>query len=79
MTIAFVGDMNFEGLAPRRLDADPSTAVGPFADVLRGADLAVGNLETAIGTGGTRADKQFTFRAPPARHRRAARRRASTW
>jgi poly-gamma-glutamate synthesis protein (capsule biosynthesis protein) len=65
ITIAFAGDMNFEGVLRSRLDADPSTAVGPFAEVLSGADLAVGNLETAIATGGTRADKQFTFRAPP--------------
>ena len=65
ITIAFAGDMNFEGTLRTRLDTDPSSAVGPFADVLRGADLAVGNLETAIATGGTRADKQFAFRAPP--------------
>ena len=56
--------MNFEGALRNRLDADPSTAVGPFAEVLSGADLAIGNLETAIATGGTRADKRFTFRAP---------------
>jgi poly-gamma-glutamate capsule biosynthesis protein CapA/YwtB (metallophosphatase superfamily) len=65
VTIAFAGDMYFEGVLRDRLDADPATAVGPFADVLRGADLAVGNLETAIAVGGTRADKQFAFRAPP--------------
>ena len=64
ITIAFAGDMNFEGALRNRLDADPSTAVGPFAEVLSGADLAIGNLETAIATGGTRADKRFTFRAP---------------
>lgn len=65
VTIAFAGDMNFEGPLRTRLDSSPATAVGPFADVLRSADLAVGNLETAIATGGTRADKQFAFRAPP--------------
>lgn len=66
ITIAFVGDMNFEGSNRARLDADPSTALGPFAEVIRNADLAVGNLETAIAVGGTRAAKQFVFRAPPA-------------
>lgn len=66
ITIAFVGDMNFEGTNRARLDGDPATAVGPFADVLRAADLAIGNLETSIAVGGTRADKQFAFRAPPA-------------
>ena len=65
VTVAFAGDMHFEGTNRARLDADPSTAMGPFADVLRGADLAVGNLETAIAVGGTRANKQFAFRAPP--------------
>jgi poly-gamma-glutamate capsule biosynthesis protein CapA/YwtB (metallophosphatase superfamily) len=65
ITIAFVGDMNFEGTNRARLDVDPATAVGPFADILRGADLAIGNLETAIAVGGTPANKEFTFRAPP--------------
>jgi poly-gamma-glutamate capsule biosynthesis protein CapA/YwtB (metallophosphatase superfamily) len=64
VTIAFAGDIYFEGVLRKRLDADPATAVGPFAEVLRGADLAVGNLESAIATGGTPVDKQFTFRAP---------------
>ena len=65
VTIAFAGDTNFEGVLRSRLDADPGTAVGPFAEVLRDADLAIGNLETALADGGTRADKRFTFRAPP--------------
>ncbi len=65
VTIAFAGDMNFEGVLRSRLDADPATAVGPFAEALGAADLAVGNLETALTSGGTRADKQFAFRAPP--------------
>lgn len=65
VTIAFAGDSYFEGVLRNRLDADPATVVGPFADLLRSADLAVINLETAIAVGGTRADKQFAFRAPP--------------
>jgi poly-gamma-glutamate capsule biosynthesis protein CapA/YwtB (metallophosphatase superfamily) len=65
VTLAFAGDLHFEGVVRTRLDTAPATAVGPFAEVLRAADLAVGNLETAIATGGTRADKQFAFRAPP--------------
>jgi poly-gamma-glutamate capsule biosynthesis protein CapA/YwtB (metallophosphatase superfamily) len=65
VTLAFAGDMHFEGGLRARLDADPATAVGPFADVLGDADLAFGNLETAIAEGGTPADKRFTFRAPP--------------
>lgn len=66
ITIAFAGDINFEGPNRVRLDNDPANAVGPFAEVIREADLAVGNLETAIATDGSRASKEFAFRAPPA-------------
>ncbi|WP_043629793.1 CapA family protein [Nonomuraea candida] len=63
-TIAFGGDVHFEGMLRGRL-ANPRTALGPIAGVLRKADLAMVNLETAITTGGTPAPgKQFTFRAP---------------
>lgn len=65
VVIAFAGDTNFEGAMATRLARDPQTAVGPFADVLTSADLAVGNLETAVGTGGTPENKDFTFEAPP--------------
>ena len=33
ITIAFAGDMNFEGVLRTRLDTDPTGAVGPFADI----------------------------------------------
>ncbi|MBN6055848.1 CapA family protein [Nonomuraea sp. RK-328] len=63
-TISFGGDVHFEGGLRSRLN-DPRTALGPIASVLRRADLAMVNLETAITTGGTPAPgKQFTFRAP---------------
>ena len=65
VTIAFAGDINFEGAMATRLAHDPQTAIGPFTDVLTAADLAVGNLETAVGTGGTPENKDFTFQAPP--------------
>ena len=65
ITIAFAGDINFEGAMASRLALDPATAIGPFTTILSGADLAVGNLETAITTGGTPEQKDFTFRAPP--------------
>jgi poly-gamma-glutamate capsule biosynthesis protein CapA/YwtB (metallophosphatase superfamily) len=64
VTIAFAGDMYFEGVLRQRLDADPATAVGPFSEIFQRADLAVANLETALGTGGTPAPKQFVFMAP---------------
>jgi Bacterial capsule synthesis protein PGA_cap len=65
VTLAFGGDVHFEGAIESRLAADPATALGPIAGVLRRADLAVVNLETAITERGTPAPKDFTFRAPP--------------
>jgi poly-gamma-glutamate capsule biosynthesis protein CapA/YwtB (metallophosphatase superfamily) len=65
VTIAFGGDVHFEGGIARRLARDPATTFGPIAGVLRRADLAVVNLETAITERGTPAPKEFTFRAPP--------------
>ena len=65
VTIAFGGDVHFEGAIGSRLAANPATTFGPVATVLRRADLAVVNLETAITERGTPAPKDFTFRAPP--------------
>ena len=65
VTLAFGGDVHFEGAIESRLAADPATTLGPIAGVLRRADLAVVNLETAITERGTPAPKDFTFRAPP--------------
>jgi hypothetical protein len=66
VTIAFGGDVHFEGAIGSRLAANPATTFGPVAGVLRRADLAVVNLETAVTERGTPAPKDFTFRAPPA-------------
>jgi hypothetical protein len=65
VTLAFGGDVHFEGAISSRLAANPSTTLGPIAGVLRRADLAMVNLETAITERGTPAPKDFTFRAPP--------------
>jgi poly-gamma-glutamate capsule biosynthesis protein CapA/YwtB (metallophosphatase superfamily) len=65
VTLAFGGDVHFEGAIESRLARDPATAIGPIAPVLRQADLAMVNLETAITSRGTAATKDFTFRAPP--------------
>jgi poly-gamma-glutamate capsule biosynthesis protein CapA/YwtB (metallophosphatase superfamily) len=64
VTIAFAGDINFEGAMSTRLARDPQSAIGPFTDVLSSADIAIGNLETALGTGGSPENKDFTFQAP---------------
>ena len=55
VTLAFGGDVHFEGAIESRLAANPATALGPIAGVLRRADLAVVNLETAITERGTPA------------------------
>jgi len=64
VTLAFGGDIHFEGAIGVRLARDPATTLGPVANLLRRADLAVVNLETAITDRGTPAGKEFTFRAP---------------
>ncbi|HEV8651106.1 MAG TPA: CapA family protein [Actinomycetes bacterium] len=65
VTLAFGGDVHFEGVIATRLARNPATAMGPVAAVLRQADLAMVNLETAVTTRGTPAAKEFNFRAPP--------------
>jgi poly-gamma-glutamate synthesis protein (capsule biosynthesis protein) len=65
VTLAFGGDVHFEGASGARLAAGPRAALDPIAPVLRRADLAVVNLETAITERGTPAPKEFNFRAPP--------------
>ena len=63
-TVAFGGDVMFEGMLEPRLN-DPQSALAPIAERLSAADLAMVNLETAITEGGTPAPgKEFLFRAP---------------
>lgn len=67
ITLVAVGDIMLARSIGRALQRDPNDT--PFAgviDVLRAADVTVGNLECALGTSGTRARKSFTFLAPPA-------------
>lgn len=65
VTLAFAGDSSFQGLESA-LASDPEGVLSGIAPLLSGADLTVVNLEAALGTGGTPAPKQFTFRVPPA-------------
>ncbi len=65
VTLAFAGDVNFAGRT-RLLLADPATAFGPITSVLRSADFAAVNLETAVTGGGTPQPKTYHFRAPAA-------------
>jgi poly-gamma-glutamate capsule biosynthesis protein CapA/YwtB (metallophosphatase superfamily) len=65
ITIAFGGDVHFEGSLRSMLAANPATAMGPITKTLKAADFAMVNLETAITTGGIPAPaKEFHFRAP---------------
>ena len=59
-TLAFAGDVHFEGVSARAL----THSWGSAGRVLAGADLAIVNLETAVTRRGTPAPKQYTFRAP---------------
>lgn len=60
----FVGDIMLDREPGRFMMAggDPFEHV---AAALDGADFTVGNLECVVATGGSRADKFFTFRADP--------------
>jgi poly-gamma-glutamate synthesis protein (capsule biosynthesis protein) len=63
ITLAFAGDVHFEDRTADLL-ADPASAFGPVAETLRGADVAMVNLETSVTDRGTPEPKQFHFRAP---------------
>src|SRR5919109_3203822 len=64
VVLAFAGDVHFESPIRERLAEDPRAVLSAIAPVVRRADLAVVNLETAVTTGGAPAAKQFVFRAP---------------
>ena len=63
--LAFGGDVHFEGAIGAELRSTPDLLLASISPVLRGADLAVVNLETAITTRGAPTAKAFVFRAPP--------------
>jgi poly-gamma-glutamate synthesis protein (capsule biosynthesis protein) len=62
--MVFGGDVHFEGALGSRLATAPAGALADIAPVLREADIAVVNLETALTDRGRAEPKQFTFRAP---------------
>ena len=57
--------MHFEGRTAKLLK-DPASAFGPIASVLKSADFAAVNLETAVTTRGTPQPKTYHFRTTPA-------------
>src|ERR687897_3039960 len=71
VTLAFAGDIHFEGRLAALLDRRGAN-LGPMRSVLRSADVAVVNLESALTSGGSRAEKElevpsrrYWFRSPP--------------
>lgn len=67
ISLAAVGDiMLARTLGDRILRNEGDAIFSAVAPTLRSADIAIGNLECAIGSDGTRAPKAYTFRAPPA-------------
>jgi poly-gamma-glutamate capsule biosynthesis protein CapA/YwtB (metallophosphatase superfamily) len=64
VVLAFGGDVHFESTIGAELRSSPSLVLTSIAPVLRQADVAVVNLETAVTTAGAPAAKTFVFRAP---------------
>jgi poly-gamma-glutamate capsule biosynthesis protein CapA/YwtB (metallophosphatase superfamily) len=64
VTLAFGGDVHFEGVLAGKLAASPATLLDPIEPVLESSDLAVVNLETAVTNAGLAASKEYVFRAP---------------
>jgi poly-gamma-glutamate synthesis protein (capsule biosynthesis protein) len=68
VTLAFGGDVHFEGILAERLANDPQTALdGDIATLMSGADISMTNFESAlISTACTDPQpKQYVFHAPP--------------
>ncbi|MFE6050677.1 CapA family protein [Kitasatospora sp. NPDC056446] len=66
ITVAFAGDVHFEGRTADRLAVQPpEPALGPISRTLADADLSVLNLETAITGRGAPEPKLYTFRTSP--------------
>ena len=64
VTLAFGGDVHFEGDVRATLLSRSGTVLGAMKPTLEQADLAVVNLETAVTDRGTPQSKQYVFRAP---------------
>jgi poly-gamma-glutamate synthesis protein (capsule biosynthesis protein) len=65
VSLAFAGDVHFEGVLAGELAANPDSVLDSIEPVLRRADLVVVNLETAVTSSGSPAAKTFVFRTPP--------------
>lgn len=67
VSLAAVGDIMLDRtLGTAILNGRPEYPFANVAPILQNADLAIGNLECALGDIGQPADKSYTFQAPPA-------------
>jgi poly-gamma-glutamate synthesis protein (capsule biosynthesis protein) len=64
VTLAFGGDVHFEGVLASRLAANPATFLSVARPLYARTDLMMINLETAITSRGSAQPKQYLFRAP---------------
>lgn len=70
VTLAFGGDVHFEGIVRNRLNAGSSSVMSAIAPVFKKSDLAMVNLETTVSYRGSPIPgKAYTFRAPPSAFR----------
>ncbi|MGN6792075.1 MAG: CapA family protein [Streptosporangiaceae bacterium] len=68
VTLAFGGDVHFEGPLRERLADDPQTALdGDIATLMSGADISMTNFESALISSACTdpQPKEFVFHAPP--------------
>ena len=65
VTIAFAGDASFENLSGSVV-SNTNGLLSAIAPVLSAADVAMVNVETAVGSGGSPVAKTFTFQTPQA-------------
>ncbi|HEY7147772.1 MAG TPA: CapA family protein [Streptosporangiaceae bacterium] len=68
VTLAFGGDVHFEGPLAARLTASPDTALSGLSTLLGGSDISMTNFESALVDGGCPdpQPKQFVFSTGPA-------------
>jgi poly-gamma-glutamate capsule biosynthesis protein CapA/YwtB (metallophosphatase superfamily) len=67
LLLAAVGDVMLARSVGARIERDgPDVVFDGVAEVLRAADISVGNLESALSDLGEPAEKGYAFRAPPA-------------
>jgi poly-gamma-glutamate synthesis protein (capsule biosynthesis protein) len=68
VSLAFGGDVHFEGPLATKLAADPATALDGISALLSGADLSMTNFESALISSecADAQPKKFVFHAPPA-------------